>query len=162
MSPRAGFSVCSIEGVTDMPDWLNTPVIVIAVLAVCTVLVKIGMWVGGVNSDRRTFDSFIDEVKTDIKEIKNNITRIIIQLAQRPAFVAGSPLQLTDFGEEISSDIEAKKWAEKLAPYVKKEIEAEDSPVDTDYDVQEYCVYYTQHNELDADLVRAIKNSAFN
>ena len=144
-----------------MPDWLNTPVIVVAILAASTVLVKIGIWVGGVNRDRKSFVSFVEEIKTDIKEIKNNLTRILIQLARRPAFVPDSPLRLTDFGEEISLYLEAGKWADKLAPDVKKGIEAEDSPVDTNYDVQEYCLYYTQHHQLDSDLVRAIKNCAF-
>ena len=98
-----------------MEQWLNTPVIVIVVLAMMGGAVRLGRWMGEVNTDRTNFKEFMREIRDDIKDIRQEISRIFGRLP--PSSVAdGSPLRLTDLGESISASLEARDWAARTAP----------------------------------------------
>lgn len=78
-----------------MPEWFNTPLIIIATMAVGTGLVKLGQWMNSVNSDRSAFKEFMQEIRSDIKEIRASITEIYARLPASP-ITGGSPFKLTD------------------------------------------------------------------
>lgn len=77
-----------------MADWLNTPLIVTASLAVIYAVVKVIRWTATVDLKLNQFTDFAKEVRDDIKQI-------LLRLPPVP--VAGSsPLRLTDFGEKMA------------------------------------------------------------
>lgn len=65
---------------------------------------RIGGWVRGVNSDRSDFKDFTKEIRADIKEI-------LLRLSTTPTATAASPIQLTEFGQQISRELDVKAWA---------------------------------------------------
>ena len=116
-----------------MEPWYTNPVVVlggIALLAsVGTAILKFGEWKGKVDSDRRTFSGFMEEIRKDIKEI---LTRL------PPVEATGaSPVRLTEFGKSISEDVGAQDVAKRLAPEVRKQVREMDP-----YQVQEHCLEF--------------------
>lgn len=121
-----------------MEEWLGTPLIIVAVLAVVgfiggngTFIWKASRWVAGVDNDRAGLQPFMEEIRKDIKEIF---------LRLPPVPVSGnSPLKLTDFGEKIAAKIEAPEWARELAPTVAHEV-AGKRPFEIDEFSQEFVI----------------------
>ncbi len=85
-----------------------------AILALIAAAFKFGSWYGEVNSDRILFKEFMAEVRKDIDEIRNQINNILIRLPTLPT-TGESPIRLTELGERISKDIDAKDWATEMA-----------------------------------------------
>lgn len=77
-----------------MPEWLP----VATAFTVVTALVGIGIWIGGVNADRKNLAEFVREIREDIKTILSRLPP--------PEATGSSPLQLTDFGKALSSGID--------------------------------------------------------
>lgn len=92
-----------------------------AILALIAAAFKFGSWYGEVNSDRILFKEFMAEVRKDIEELRKNIEEIRIQinniLIRLPTLptTGESPIRLTELGERISKDIDAKDWATEMA-----------------------------------------------
>lgn len=87
-----------------MPEWVTDPRTIIAVLAA---IGGVGYWVGQVNSDRKSFKTFMAEVRDDIKTILKRLP---------PAFVSGtSPFNLPDLGEKAAEILKAREWANERA-----------------------------------------------
>ena len=59
-----------------MPEWL--PVATAFTLA--TALVGIGIWIGAVNADRKSFKEVMREVRDDIREARDDIKAILSRL----------------------------------------------------------------------------------
>lgn len=85
-----------------MAQWLETPAIVVAVLAVLALLWKAAHWKGTVDEYRKTMDEHRGTVASFMKEIRDKIDRIFERLPPVPV-KRGSPLRLTDFGAQITS-----------------------------------------------------------
>ena len=69
----------------------------------------IGNWVGAVNADRKSFRAFM-------AEIREKLDRILERLPPPATVQPGSPVQLTGFGEKISTGLAVKAWAAGEAP----------------------------------------------
>ena len=113
------------------------PIIILIILSIGTAVFYIGRWVGKVNSDSKSFNGFMEEVKDDIKVIRENITEIFNRLSPLEA-TGSSPLTLTELGENISEYVDAKKIANQLI----EEFDVEKLEGDSFYTVQEYCKDY--------------------
>ena len=109
-------------------------------------------WRGKVDSDRDAFKKFIEEMRTDIREIRADIKRIF-QILPPATATTQSPLRLTDLGKEISEFIEARAWASELAKQLTNEAEGKDA-----YEIQELarnrCNRNMDMSELRAALCR--------
>jgi len=111
-------------------------------------------WEGSVDSNMSNFKDFMREIKDDISDIRNSIFNISTQMTSK---VAGnqSPIQLTNLGKEISAQIDAPAWAEKLAEKAKENVKGKEP-----YDIQEFSFKYVQNhkNYLDEEriLIRKI------
>ncbi len=114
-----------------MPEWFNTPLIIIAVLAVGRLLWSTATWKLGVDKDRKSAkiaadadrkaweqraDRDLAEWKESVEqersalrdfmsEIRDDIKKIFARLPPTPAPVeSASPLRLTDFGRQIEAN----------------------------------------------------------
>lgn len=74
---------------------------VIAVIAIIAAFGKYREWKGTVNADLDSFKAFVNEIRKDMKKIME-------RLPPPPTTVGASPIELTDFGEMVSKDIDAK------------------------------------------------------
>lgn len=127
---------------------VNPWIIFVAVLTAAGILVKGGMWIGSVNTDRRNFGKSIEDDRKDFRtsisnladEIRADIKKILSRLPPVP-IAAGSPLRLTDFGKQIADQIKAEEWSEQLCASgeLKKEVEGR-SP----YEIQEFSLELAQ------------------
>ena len=115
-------------------EWLNTPLIIIAALAVGSAIFgvfvfvwKVSRWTSNVDGtlaslkesadrDRAAFTSVAKEVREDIK-------KILLYLSPRSPIESKSPYRLSEFGEEIATKLEARRWATQLAPPLMTEVE---------------------------------------
>lgn len=120
-----------------MENWPDTPLILVAFLAVGSVLVSIGVWVGSVNADRKSFKEFMNEVRNDIKKI----------LARLPAptIESGSPIRLTDLGRSVADDLDVGKWVEQVAPSLTARVKGKPP-----FEVQNFCFDYVK-DEFEPD-----------
>ena len=128
-----------------MPEWFNTPLIIIATMAVGTGLIRFGQWMGSVNSDRDVFKEFMRDIRNDIKEIRASITGIFARLPASP--IAGeSPYRLTDLGRAMSDSLGGRAWAERVAPSLSQLVRGREP-----YEVQDICFGYVRNEFTPTD-----------
>ena len=121
-----------------MGDWLSTPLVVTASLAVIIAVVKVIRWTATVDLKLEQFTRFAKEVRDDIKQI-------FLRLPPVPV-VASSPLQLTDYGEKMADFMRAKPWVSDLAPSLRTEVAGKRA-----FEVDEFSRDYVQ-TRLEDDL----------
>lgn len=132
-----------------MEEWLNSPAIIIAALAVLGTIFGIGRWVGNVNSDRTKFHDFMEEIRTDIKQILGRLQPTVVS--------SSSPLELTDLGKAISTKLNVREWVQQHAPALTEEIEDKQP-----YQIQEFCFTYVKRKfSKDDDDLRRIQACAY-
>lgn len=73
-----------------MAEWLNTSLIVIAVLAVLGLFWKMARWTAEVDSDRNAFGKMLATIQEDIKKVLDRLPPTAVE--------SGRPLRLTDLG----------------------------------------------------------------
>ena len=104
------------------PPWINPLTILIATIAVITIIVKLAMWAEKVNQARTDFDDHKKTLGEFMSEIRDDIKNILTRLPP-VAVVGGSPLRLTDLGRSISDTLKAAEWAARIAGDVKDRID---------------------------------------
>ena len=88
-----------------------------ALIGIGTILWRAASWKGGVDEHRKGMDEHRKTVSDFMGEIRADIKRIFDRLPPVPAGVqTGSPLTLTDFGQEMSKNMGAANWAVEVAP----------------------------------------------
>lgn len=120
------------------------PVWVLVVLAVLTTAVggtwKWSKWVHKVNDETGRWPALVGEIRKDIGEIRADIKKIFLGLPPQPV-ASGSPLRLTEFGEELAKSLNAKLWAAELAPTLLSGIEGFKP-----FQVDEFSAKYVQED----------------
>ena len=99
-----------------MPEWFNTPWVyaptAIAgaglVYGIVRGSIALGEWIGAVNADRVAFKEFMSR-------IEGKIDRIFERLSPPPTAASASPIRLTDFGKQISQELDVKAWVPNQA-----------------------------------------------
>jgi len=108
-------------------------------------------WRGEVNADRVAFKAFMDEVRGKLERILGILRR------EFPALVEmGSRLRLTKLGRDVSKELDAKAWAEKIVPTVIDKL-----PGPLPYDVQRFCFDYAEKLSLSDRQAELVKLIAF-
>ncbi len=111
--------------------------------------IRIGMWLQKVNTGVDTAET----LKKDIADIKIKISRIIGHIfGPEPAIAPGSPLTLTDHGNEIAEAVHAKEWAKFKAPQFSNDLAHKE-----DYEIENFCFgwvhgKFADSGELGADI----------
>ena len=118
------------------PPWINPLTILIATIAVITIIAKLAMWAEKVNQARTDFDDHKKTLGEFMSEIRDDIKNILTRLPP-VAVVGGSPLRLTDLGRSISDTLKAAEWAARIACDVKDRIDGKQP-----YEIQEICFEY--------------------
>lgn len=144
-----------------MADWLSTPLIVTASLAVILAAVKFIRWTATVDSKLEAVDGklggfteFAKEVRQDLREVRQDIKQIFLRLPPPP--VAGdSPLQLTDFGERMADFMKVKSWVSDVAPSLRDEVVGK-----RPFEVDEFSRGFVQ-GRLQDDLKESVAACAY-
>ena len=141
-----------------MADWFNTPMIIIVVLAVFGAGWKIVYWVASVDKDRILLKDDAEKdrslIQSFMKEIRDDIKRIFMNLPPLST-AGGSPVQLTEFGTEISDHLKAKNWAQKLAPSLSSRVKGK-----AEFEIYEFCGSYVKE-DLPEEWERKISEAAY-
>ena len=111
---------------------------------------KFGGWKGRVDSDRTTFNAFMTEIRKDIAEI-------LLRLSPTPTATSTSPIRLTDFGKEISRELDVKAWAT-----IRAESLLDQARGKQEHDVYDLCIEHVQaQSDKDEALRNTIRTSAY-
>ena len=150
-----------------MENWLQSPIVIMVILAVAGALLKIGKWWGDVNSDRAALKDSVREnsaavlnlankIRDDVREIRQDIKEIFKRLPP-PTVTPGSPITLTPLGEKVASEIGAREWARKEAPRISERVAGKSK-----YEIQELCMdYCTGEYQAPLELMDQMQNSAY-
>lgn len=107
--------------------------------------IAVSIWGGRVQEHKKGVTEFMKEIRDDIKKIFD-------RLPPNPVG-AGSPMKLTELGEEISKEISAKQWAIRTAESLVGKIEGK-----KEFEVYDFCVKYVnedfQPTEEQNDMLR--------
>jgi hypothetical protein len=117
-------------------DWMGSPLIVLAAIAVISSLVTIGIWVGRVNSDRDSFKEFMKEIRDDIKRIFERLPPVTLS--------TGSPRRLNELGLKVAKKTKASDWANRLAPQFLERIKGKNPG-----EIEDYCYQYVLGGTLE-------------
>ena len=121
---------------------------VTVVSAAITFAYKFGKWRAKVDSDRIRFSNFKEEIRNDNKNILSRLPCLSTSSA--------SPIRLTDIGERISKNINARSWAEKVANEMVEQTKGFDL-----LKIQEESFEKAQSFESDEILLQNMRDSAF-
>ena len=127
-------------------DWR----IVIAAAAVAaltmtcvTLIFKMGAWKGSTDTSltniREEAKKDRDVVKEFMAEIREDMKKIFQRLSPPPPAVGQSPARLTDYGEELSKNMDAEQWARDLAPKLMPDVRGK-----KDFEVDAFCRKYAR------------------
>ena len=137
-----------------MSEWLNTPQVIVASVALLSLLGglvyllwRVARWTGSV-------DSTLSDLTENVREIRADIKRLFSALPPPPV-VGSSPLRLTEFGEEIAASMNAKEWASGLKPELWPEAAGKEP-----FEVDEFCRDYVQ-KKLPEEWRRKIAKCAY-
>ncbi len=132
-----------------MPAWVNNPItLVIALLAVVTVIFKVAQWVERVNLDRSSLKELTKEIREDIKKI--------LERLPSPVLEKGSPLRLSELGRKISEALGLSEWAKDVAKTVEVDV------VDLEhYEIQDHCRNYVRTFPFSAQQKKSFRMTAY-
>lgn len=152
----------ALQGI-EVENWLNTPLIVIAAIAVGSLIFYGGKWYQAVNSDRESFKIFmgrVDEALISINDKLHNINDKLHNVFSRlPAapISSNSPIGLTELGREISEELDGKQWARDSS----KTLIDKCRPL-TPYEIQERCFKRAKReSQLTDEMKVRVMDSAY-
>ncbi len=93
-------------------------------------------WAGTIHTSVSTLKKSIEEIKNDIKEIFDRLSKISTQTLETK-----SPPRLNELGREVSEEIKASEWAEKIGPSLVSQIKDKQ-----DYEIQKFSFDYVRKN----------------
>ncbi len=128
---------------------------VTAFLAFVALIFKFGSWYGEVNSDRKMFEEFMQEIRKNIDDIRKNINDVLGRLSPPPT-ISESLICLSELGEQISKNIGAKAWAAEVA----QELVGQAKDMDP-FQVQMLSFEHAKSFEPDDELLAKIRQSAY-
>ena len=138
-----------------MPEWIATSPWW-AFLTVGGLILSAGIWIGKVHTNLGTLKSFTENVRDDIRELRQDIKRLLSWQGS-PTVGGKSPLSLTEIGKKVSNELNMPDMAARLAPYLKSRVEGM-----LPYDIQEFCFDYIRDEyQLPTEYEAQIKQCAY-
>ena len=110
-----------------------------------------GQWKGGVDSDRRGFQTFAEEVKTTLRVIQDKLETIRLDVARieavRNTTSRSSPLQLTELGRKVSVRLNAEQWAMETAEALHEDVRGMEP-----YGIYAFTREYVENTKLSDEM----------
>ncbi len=139
-----------------MPDLGFNPIWIVVALSVGGALVAFGRWIGAINTDRASFKKFMEGIRNDIRELRQDI-KDLLRWQDSTTIVRKSPLRLSEIGRKVSEDLNLPAMAKVIAMSVKPEVKGK-----LPYDIQEFCFDYIRKKyKLSATDETRIKEWAY-
>ncbi|MCY3940291.1 MAG: hypothetical protein OXG29_04320 [Gammaproteobacteria bacterium] len=137
-----------------MQEWLDSPLIVTAIIAVISAFGTVFIWVGKVNSDREGFKIFMRKVDGNLEKIADNIAQIVTRIS---VMERGSPLRLNELGRSISEFLDAANWAKGIAGSLHESMRGK-----SEYEIQQLCFeYFRSEFKPDDEQDAKLKDCAY-
>ena len=108
----------------------------------------VGNWHGSVNSDRKAFKEFMQEIRLDIKKIFERLPP--------PTTATRSPISLTELGQEISDKLNVAAWAKTEAKQFYEDVAGKNP-----FEIQEISFNHALNFEPSEDLLKGMQQTAF-
>ena len=107
------------------------------------------MWIGSVNEHKSAVTKYMGKIDRQLDSLLNRIPVVTV--------ARGSPLRLTELGEEISVALDASSWASQAAEELRDRVDPSDP-----YETQVFCFDFV-HDEFEPadDLRRKINMCAY-
>ncbi len=148
-----------------MVDWLVTnPLVWVALgLAFFGVFHRVSRWMGEVDANKTAFKEFMDRVDGRLSKIDGNIREIFGRLSPHQSVETKSPVQLTQYGKDISAYLDVKSWAnEQVARLLPKTASIPDDDT-LEYRIFTICQAYVREAfETNANMKTNIEAAAYN
>lgn len=145
-----------------MENWLSNPLTYILILGAVTAIgtlmrytFKAGEWKRGVDEDISSFEEFSERVEASLSKIERDIKDLSERIPV-PIIKGSSPLSLTEFGKEVSSEINAKDWAKSKSQTLWRELDGKEP-----YEIHEFCETYVQSEVNVEDIEGSIKRTIY-
>ena len=142
---------------TILPEWaISTPwwVVVGLTVTIGYAIIRFTRWTSRVDT---RLDTLTDMIQKGLDEVREDIKRILERQGPRDTVEARSPIQLTEFGREISSTSSVNNWARTHAPSLQANVAGKE-----EFEVFDICVSYVDGLfETDADFQRTVKATAY-
>ena len=136
--------------------WLAIVGAVAAAIAIGWALVSIGIWIGSVNTNLKTFKEAVGEIKEAVAKIQDEINRFLHEMTSK-TLTPGSPLKPNDLGKKVSDSIDAPSIAKGLAPGLRARADGKHQ-----YDIQELCFDFIRDEYKPVeDIDKKIKQCAY-
>ena len=106
-------------------------------------------------ADNKHFKAFMQEVNARLNDINTSL-HDIWKAATNPAAQGASPISLTDFGKELSREMDAAAWVRQHLDKARAETVGKGA-----FDIQQFCDNYAKLEQLDDDLAEKVKQIAY-
>lgn len=118
-----------------------------------TSVATIGVWIGKTGSRIASLEKWKDEVKADIRDIRNTM----FNLSSQRTVEQNSPLRLNSLGQKIADELSLKVWATRTAREVIDDVRDME-----EFEIHEYCMDYVDSRfHEDEELSRKIRSTAY-
>ena len=110
-------------------------------------------WKGEVDADRKSFKKFMERIGRDISALRDELRTYFLE-ERRPLIRPGSPLELTEYGKEISKELSGETWASTISGSVTDKLRDSDA-----YEIQQFCfgfVESAEYSDEERTLIREI------
>ncbi len=135
------------------------PLWILAIIAAIGIVFGAGAWYNSVNNDIRLLKDSITSINTKIDDFMESINTKIDDIISRipsDTVSSSSRKNLTEKGEAISTELDAKAWAEAQSGNLTGKIAGLNA-----YEIQEMAYSYVMEFRYDGAFKAKMQNSAF-
>ena len=124
--------------------------------SVIVLIFKVGKWFQATDQVKRDLGSIKETLAKVVEEFRDDIKKIFLYL--RPEVSSSSPLELTDFGRELSTDIGGQEWARQKASELASRVRGQPA-----FEVHEFAAEYVQGNtNFDEAFFQRMRECVYN
>ncbi len=141
-----------LEWLGNMPDNAFMPLI-----AVLSLIFGVAWWAATFTHKTWGMENGLKDLGNVLRDVRDNTRHILYHMNSDPLTQKGSPVKLTESGEEVSKQSNVREWAENQAPILLTETKEKD-----EFDTFEICVrHVTSLFENDLSFKRKVQSVAY-
>lgn len=120
------------------PSWFNPISIALLVIAAGHILWRIARWTHKTDQGLKDLPKAVRRIQKDLAAVRKRVEKLFSEMPRQPV-ASNSPMQLTEFGEEISKSLKAEDWAAATRNGLFDEVDGMEP-----YEVDEFCAKYVK------------------